>query len=160
VQADHLRDAPPLERAGGRDRSFVLPIDDPPPERTRTIQRELVAAEDELDGTLEHGRRALRLAPDDPELLVGMGVALTERACERGHPGWEYHVDVGLALLRRATRIEPRWDRPWVELAIVLAELGAWARVRAWVEDIPRDVPVSDRLPRLRSWSWGRRGSA
>lgn len=150
VLADHPRDPTPPERGAGCGRSFVLPLDDPPPERTRTIQRELLAAEDELDGTLEHGRRALGLAPDEPRILVGLGVALTERACERRYAGWEYHVDVGLALLRRATRLEPRWDRPWVEIAILLAELGAWDHVRAWVAGIPAEVHASDRLLRLR----------
>lgn len=151
VLADHPRDPAPPERGQGRDRSFVLPIDDPSPERVRVIQRELLAAEDELDGALEHGRRALRLAPDDPRILVGLGVALTERACERRHPGWEYHVDVGLALLRRATRLEPRWDRPWIEIAMLLAELGAWDHVRAWVAGIPAEVDASERLLRLRA---------
>jgi hypothetical protein len=151
VLADHPRDPMPPERGVGIGRSFLLPIDDPSPERVRMIQRELLAVEDELDGTLEHGRRALRLAPDDPWILVGLGVALTERACELGYPGWEYHVDVGLALLHRATRIEPRWDRPWVEIAILLAELGAWDHVRAWIAGIPADVCASERLLRLRT---------
>lgn len=150
-QADHLRDAPQPEPRALLERSFALPIDDHPPERTRSIQRELVDADQDLDGTLEHGRRALQLAPDEPAILVAMGVMLAERACERREPGWEYHVDVGLALLRRATRIEPRWDRPWIEIAIVLAEVGAWERARKWVEAIPTAVPVTPRLLRLRA---------
>lgn len=150
-QADHLRDAPMPERRAILERPFVLPIDDHPPERARSLQRELVDADQELDGTLEHGRRALQLAPDEPAILVAMGVMLADRACERRDPGWEYHVDVGLALLRRATRLEPRWDRPWIEIAIVLADVGAWERARKWVAAIPAEVPVTARLSRLRA---------
>lgn len=117
----------------------------------RALQRELVDADQDLDGTLEHGRRALQLAPDEPAILVAMGVMLADRACERRDPGWEYHVDVGLALLRRATRLEPRWDRPWIEIAIVLADVGAWERARKWVAAIPAEVPVTARLSRLRA---------
>lgn len=150
--ADRPRDVMPVASgAGGREPELMLPVDDHPPERARMIQRELVAASDELDGTLEHGRRALELAPDDPALLVGVGALLAERACEHRYAGWEYHVDVGLALLRRATWIEPRWDRPWVEIAIVLADIGALDRARTWLDRIPADVPVTPRLLQCRA---------
>lgn len=150
---DGPRDVMPVEGAagGGREPALMLPVDDHPPERARMIQRDFVAASDELDGTLEHGRRALELVPDDPALLVGVGALLAERACEHRYAGWEYHVDVGLALLRRATWIEPRWDRPWVEIAIVLASIGAWDRARTWLDGIPADVPVTPRLLQCRA---------
>jgi hypothetical protein len=153
VQADRPREplSPDHGASRGTGESFMLPLDDHPPERARAIQREFVRDADELDGTLEHGRRALQLAPDDPVLLVGVGAMLAERACELRYPGWEYHVDVGLALLRRATRIEPRWDRPWVETAIVLADVGAWHRARTWLEAVPPDVQVTPRLVRCRA---------
>ncbi len=160
VQSDHVRDASAPERRAGRDRSFVLPVDEHPPEWERSLQLGFLDAEDELDGALEHGRRALQLAPDDPGLLASVGTLLAERACERRHPGWEYHVDVGMALLRRATRIEPSWDRPWIEIGIVLADVGAWARARAWVEGIPSEVPVTARRLRLRAALLGSHGQA
>lgn len=160
AQADHLREAPTPERRALLERSFVLPVDDHPPERTRGLQRELVEADRDLDGTLEHGRRALQLAPHDPAILVAMGVMLADRACERREPGWEHHVDVGLALLRRASRIEPRWDRPWIEIAIVLAEVGAWDRARKWVAGIPAEVPLTPRLSRLRAALLGAAGGS
>jgi hypothetical protein len=151
--ADRPRDVMPAEGGAGdgREPALMLPVDDHPPERARMIQRDFVAAYDELDGTLEHGRCALELAPDDPALLVGVGALLAERACEQRYAGWEYHVDVGLALLRRATWIEPRWDRPWVEIAIVLASLGAWDRARRWLDGIPAGVRVTPRLVQWRA---------
>jgi hypothetical protein len=153
LQADLPREPLPPERGTrrGAGEPFMLPIDDHSPERARAIQRELMRDADELDGTLEHGRRALLLAPDDPALLVGVGSMLASRASERRYPGWEYHVDVGLALLRRATWIETRWDRPWVDTAIVLADVGAWSRARTWLERVPPDVQLTPRLLRCRA---------
>jgi hypothetical protein len=151
VEADHPRDTLPERRTGRKREPFVLPVDDHTVERARAIQHAFVHDEDGLVCSLEHGRRALWLAPDDPELLVAVGATLAERACACRYPGWEYHADVGLALLRRATWLEPRWDRPWVEIGIVLADVGAWDRARRWFERIPATVSVTARLSRLRA---------
>ena len=115
-----------------------------------STMRELGMAQD----AIPHYRRALELAPDDVDSLIGLGAA----ECDAGH------VDTGIQTLIRATEGHPESGHAFANLGVALEGAGrdeaaaaayakAVARFEARLADADDDDEIADSAMRLR---WAR----
>lgn len=154
AQADQSVDSmTPAQRKQWDGMEFlVIPSDDAQKSRTRMTQFDECLTHHKYDAALEHGLRAVELTPEDPEVLFRVGALLAQRAYEWRFAGWQRDIEAALELLRKSTSVDPTWDRPWVEIAIVLENAGDWAAARMWSESIPDDVHVTPHLLKVRGF--------
>lgn len=132
----------------------------------------------DLEGFKRAGADALRLNPNNPEIIADYGnrlalsgqwdegIALVKRAMDMnpGHPGW-YQIPLLLDAYRRGNYSEalaltermnmPKFYRTWVFLAMIRGQLGDTARAATALQEVDRLNPAFRGHVRDEMRKWG-----